>query len=224
MQSVEEWDQRLGWALELVSSDPARRKWARECLRASDVRRDRALADFNKVWQDEGSKGAEALSRWGAERDRRLPEAFWEYVPVDAYAHWGGLKYLLLYLEWESRYPDEWTAAAKSWGMKGTALQDLTMALPYLPDEVIDQLARLVCLAVRREHRCEDVRYAVLARAIGGARLRPLLAGLADDPVEIFRLRARYLVWLLDHPDLPMPKKSQWTAWLEDQGKHQARA
>jgi hypothetical protein len=68
------------------------------------------------------------------------------------------------------------------------------------------------------------VRYAVLARSIGGARLRPLLAGLADDPVEIFRLRARYLGWLLDHPDLPMPKKSQWTAWLEDQGKHQARA
>ena len=134
------------------------------------------------MWQDEGSAGAEALSRWGAERDG-FSGTFWEYVPPDAYAQWGGLKYLLLYLEWESRYPDEWMAAAKSWGMKGTALQDLTMALPYLPAEVIDQLARLVCLAVRREHRCEDVRYAVLARAIGGVRLRPLLAGPADDPV-----------------------------------------
>lgn len=122
--------------------------------------------------------------------------------------------------EWESRYPYEWMAAAKSWGMKGAALQDLTMALPYLPAEVIDQLARLVCLAVRREHRCEDVRYAVLARAIGGVRLRPLLAGPADDPIEIFRLRARYLLWLLDHPDLPKPKKSQWMAWLKDQGKY----
>jgi hypothetical protein len=35
-----------------------------------------ALADFNEVWQDEGLAGVEALFRWGAERDRRLPEAF----------------------------------------------------------------------------------------------------------------------------------------------------
>ncbi|MBB6345484.1 hypothetical protein ACWGH8_08575 [Nonomuraea muscovyensis] len=76
--------------------------------------------------------------------------------------------------------------------MKGGALHGLTMALPYLPAEVVDQLARLVCLAVRREHRCEDVRYAVLARRSAA--------------------------------HLPKPKKSQWTAWLKDQGKPQARA
>lgn len=202
----------------MISEDPARRSWAHGCLRGSDERRARALAEFNEVWLHEGSAGSEAVARWCAERYRRLPDALWEYVPVDSYAQWGGLKYLLLYLEWESRYPDEWMANAKSWGTKGGGLRDLTRALPYLPDEIVDRLARLVCLAVRREHRVEDVRYAILARAIGDGRLRPMLAEIAGDADEKIRLRARYLMWLLDHPELPTPKRGQWMAWLKGQG------
>ncbi|MEV4455336.1 hypothetical protein [Microbispora sp. NPDC049633] len=202
----------------MISEDPARRRRALQYLQGSDERRAKALAEFNEVWQHGESAGSEVLFRWCAERDRRLPDALWEYVPVESYAQWGGLKYLLLYLEWESRYPDEWMANAKSWGTKGGGLRDLTRALPYLPDEIVDQLARLVSLAVRREHRVEDMRYAILARAVGGGRLRPLLAEIAGDGHEKIRLRARYLLWLLDHPELPTPKSSQWVAWLKSQG------
>jgi hypothetical protein len=155
----------------------------------------------NEVWRDEGwSATDQAFGRYIAERRRTLPDALWECVPHDSYADWGGLKYVLLYLEWEARYPDEWTASAKSWGTKHTALRNLTMALPYLPAEAIDQLVGLIRRAVRREHRCEDAGYAVLAKAVGGLRLRRLLVEIADDPNEVFRLRARYLLWLLEHP------------------------
>lgn len=168
-----------------------------------------------------GEKGLsatdQAASRYIAERQMTLPDALWEFIPPWSYADWAGLKYVLLYLEWEAQYPDEWMASAKSWGTKHGLLHDLARAVPSLATEVIDQLVDLIGLAVRREHRCEDVGYAVLARAVGGSRLRRLLLELSDDPDEGFRSRARYLLWLLDHPEAPKPKVGQWKAWLRSQ-------
>ncbi|MFI6712966.1 hypothetical protein ACIBF7_41505 [Nonomuraea sp. NPDC050478] len=215
MESAEEWDRCLGWTFELISEDPVRRERARGRLRVTQDRRSKALYAFNEVWRDEGLSAADqAGGRYVAERRRTLPDALWEFIPAESYADWGGLKYVLLYLEWEARYPDEWMASAKSWGTKHGQLHDLARAVPYLATELIDQLVDLICLAVRREHRCEDEGYAVLARAVGGLRLRRLLLEIADDPDEGFRLRARYLLWLLDHPEAPKPKVSQWKAWL----------
>ncbi|MEU4540327.1 hypothetical protein AB0G15_36360 [Streptosporangium sp. NPDC023825] len=218
MESAEEWDRRLGWTFELISEDPVRRKWALRLVRVIQDRYGEELHAFNEVWRDEEWSAADQeVGRSIAEPQRTLLDALGEFIPAGSYADWAGLKYLLLYLEWESRYPDEWMASAKSWGLKHGKLHDLARAVPYLTAEVIDQLVDLICLAVRREHRCEDAGYAVLARAAGGLRLRRLLLEIADDPDEGFRLRARYLLWLLDHPEAPKPKVSQWKAWLRSQ-------
>ncbi|GAA0985150.1 hypothetical protein GCM10009555_060030 [Acrocarpospora macrocephala] len=223
MESAAEWDRCLGWTFELISEDPVRREQARGRLRVTQDRRSEALYAFNEVWRDEGLSAADqAGARYIAERRRTLPDALWEFIPAESYADWAGLKYVLLYLEWEARYPDEWMASAKGWGTKHDKLDDLARAVPHLATAVIDQLVDLISLAVRREHRCEDVGYAVLARAVGGSRLRRLLLEIADDPDEGFRLRARYLLWLLDHPEASKPKASQWKAWLRSQENESA--
>ena len=189
MESAEEWDRCLGWTFELISEDPVRREQARDRLRATQDCRSEALYAFNEVWRDKGLSAADqAGDRYNAERRKTLPDALWEFIPAHSYAGWAGLKYVLLYLEWEARYPDEWMTSAKNWGTKHGKLDDLARAVPYLASEVIDQLVDLICRAVRREHRCEDAGYAVLARAVGGLRLRRLLLEIADDPDEGFRL------------------------------------
>ncbi|MEV7907827.1 hypothetical protein, partial [Streptomyces anulatus] len=218
MESVEEWDRCLGWTFELISEDPVRREWALRLARVAQDLTGEELHAFNKVWRDEGWPTADQeVGRSIEELPGTLLDVLGGFRPAEAYADWAGLKYLLLYLEWESRYPEEWMASAKSWGLKHGQLDALARAVPYLATEVIDQLGDLICLAVRREHRCEDAGYAVLARAVGGLRLRRLLGEIVDDPDEGFRLRARYLLWLLDHPEAPKPKVSQWKTWLRSQ-------
>ncbi|MER5319220.1 hypothetical protein [Streptosporangium roseum] len=117
MESAEEWDRRLGWTFELISKDPVRRKWALRLVGVIQDRYGEALHAFNEVWRDEGWSAADqAVGRAVAEPQGTLLDALGVFIPAESYADWAGLKYLLLYLEWESRYPDEWMASAKSWG------------------------------------------------------------------------------------------------------------
>lgn len=212
MESAAEWDRRLGWSRELVADDVGRRERALGRLAVARGRRDRALRELNAAWREKGLSGAkEEQARYAEARREVFPDALWDFVPGGVES--GGLRYALLYLNWEARYPAEWTAAAKSWATKKALLWKLARAVPELSDAVIGELVELIRYAVCREHRCEDVGYALLARAVGEDRLRPVLAGLADDPVDTYRLRARYLLCLLDHPESPRPKAGQWRAW-----------
>ncbi len=210
-----EWDRRLGWTFDLIAGDSERRRRARRRLAAAQERRDQALRDLNEAWRAKGLPAAsEEQARYAEARRETYPDALWEFVPVDARSGRGGLRYAVLYLTWEARFPAEWTAAAKSWVTKRTLLWKLAGAVPHLPADVLDELVELVRHAACREHRCEDVGYALLARAMGEARLCPALTEIADHPDETPRLRARYLLWLLDHPGLPKPKANQWKSWL----------
>ncbi|MER5623479.1 hypothetical protein ABT061_20820 [Streptosporangium sp. NPDC002544] len=218
MESAEEWDRCLGWTFELISEDPVRREQARGLVGVVQDLYRVAPYTYTETERDEWFSAAnQAVVLYLAKGRGTLLDALGGFHPAESYAAWAGLKYVLLYLDWENRYPDEWMLSARSWGLKHNALDTLARALPYLSTEVIDQLVDLICRAVRREHRCEDAGYAVLARAVGGLQLRRLLLEIADDPDEGFRLRARYLLWLLDHPEAPKPKVSQWKAWLRSQ-------
>jgi hypothetical protein len=49
--------------------------------------------------------------------------------------------------------------------------------------------------------------------------LRARLDMEAGKGRELDRRRVRYLLWLLDHPEAPRPKKSQWVGWLLAHGQ-----
>jgi hypothetical protein len=218
MQVDDAWHDRLGWAFDLIAHDASERHRAH--ARLVETRRlcDEALDHYNQVfYEPDHPERRHRLATWLQARRDTLPDALWESIDPMSLAAWAGLPYALLYLRWEALFPDEWFAYAKGWGTKRGLLSLFTRASNDVPDTVVDQLIDLVVLAARREHRCKDVGYARLARALDRPQLRARLAAIADQPIEPARLRAGYLLWLLDLPDAPQPKKSQWLSWLSSQ-------
>lgn len=222
MRVNEAWHDRLGWAFDLIADDVSTRRRAHSRLLDTRLRCSEAQRRFNEVLRRPNHpKHAGRLAAYLRARDNTLPDALWDDVKPKTLAAWGGLPCALLYLRWEALFPDEWFEHAKSWGTKQSLLSLFTRGSDYVPETVADQLIDLVTMAVRREHRCEDVGYARLARALDRPKLRMSLASVSDLPTEPARSRARYLLWLLDHPGAPQPKKNQWLAWLGAQsGRH----
>jgi hypothetical protein len=122
--------------------------------------------------------------------------------------------YALLFLWWERQYPREWREAGSLgslWGTKARILASSTrdgVSESHQAD-VVD----LIVAAVAGPYRCEDWRYACLARRVGGPDLRDHLAAriTTDDPLP--RLRARFLLHVLDHPELTV-RSNTWQRWL----------
>ena len=218
MRTDDGWAERLGWAFDLISESLSDRRRAHARLLETQRRRSEALRHHNEIWgQYENPEWHVRANLYHEARAHTLPDALWEGITWDELAGWGGLPYALLYLKWESRYPDEWFTYGKSWGTKHWLLNDFAKAAHLLPAEVTRLLTDLILHAVHREHRCEDVGYARLARTLDGPELRERLAGPAADPDDTYRRRAQYLLWLLDHPEAPRPRKRQWLIWLASQ-------
>lgn len=213
------WSERLGWAFDLIDEDPDIRARAHERLKAVGERRSEALAAFNHTWMVAGRWNwtptvAAASDRYIAACRHVLPDALWENAFADELPAWPGLPYALLYLEWEIRFPDEWMAHGKGWGTKQGKLRKLGQAAARLPMFAIHKLIDLLGLVVQREHRIWDDEYARLARALPADLVRARLDPLAESADFTTRSRAGYLLWLLDNPQLPHPKPSQWRTWL----------
>lgn len=214
-----DWDARLSWAFDLIADDAHVRAWAHERLATAGQVRSEALHAFNHTWtvveQWMWTPRVKATNdRYIAARRLVLPDALWENVAREELAAWGGLPYALLYLEWEARFPDEWMAYGKSWGTKQRQLRQLTHSAATLPAWACGKLIDLTVLAVQREHRIWDGEYARLARILPPDLLHERLAPLIDAADLNTRWRAGYLLWLLDHSELPHPKSSQWRTWL----------
>lgn len=88
----------------------------------------------------------------------------------------------MLYLEWEAKYPEDWTHYAN--GTKA-------------------KLTDLVVSAVECPYRCEDRRYARLARAIDNDGLRARLGHAAQSNSPWARYQASFVLWLLTNPEAP---------------------
>jgi hypothetical protein len=220
----ESWDDRLEWTLDLVAEHPTIRQRAHVRLAEARRHRTEALRRYNEVWsKTEHPEYAVRLDAWADAQSRTLPDALWHIGP-DRGGEWHGLPYGLLYLQWESHYPDEWWAHAKHWGTKKGLLHKLTRHHHSLPPAAEPQLIDLIIEAVGRRYRCEDVGYARLARAVDAATLRTRLEMEAGRGREIDRRRVRYLLWLLDHPEAARPKKTQWNGWLLTHGQIDGQA
>ncbi|MFF8599172.1 hypothetical protein ACF065_14890 [Streptomyces sp. NPDC015232] len=122
--AADTWHARLGWAFDLVAEDPAARAAALAHLDAARRNARVARVRSNELWQLTLPLGPEERYREPAfERAREvyadmcgrsLPEALW----LGERDRGPDLPYALLFLEWEARFPREWTEHAKAWGSR----------------------------------------------------------------------------------------------------------
>nr|BFD80750.1 hypothetical protein StreXyl84_01510 [Streptomyces sp. Xyl84] len=215
------WAERLGWAFGLIAEDPAARDAA--LVRLAEARREvtDALARSRETWLLTRPLGADeqyrepaflqARRRHEEARRRSLPDGVWG-APVDGdLAAWPGLPYALLFLEWEARYPLEWTRHAKAWGTKQSLIREVARA--RRDEAVRAKLTDLVEIVVHRAYRCKDRAYVRVARAVDSADLRDRLDRAADSDSPWARCHAGYVLWLLDRPDLPNTRHV-WQTWV----------
>lgn len=140
-----------------------------------------------------------------------LPDGVWGGPEDGDLAAWPGLPYLLLFLEWEARYPLEWTHHAKEWGTKQSLIRAVARA--DQEEALGTKLTDLVEIVVHRAYRCKDREYVRVARAVDSAALRGRLDQAADSDSPWARCHAGYVLWLLDRPDLPNTRRV-WQTWV----------
>lgn len=79
-------------------------------------------------------------------------------------------------------------------------------------DPVRTKLTDLVEIAVQRPYRCKDREYVRIARAVDSQDLRGRLSTAAQTDNPWARRQAGYVLWLLDHPELPNTLHV-WRTW-----------
>ncbi|MFJ4186652.1 hypothetical protein [Kitasatospora sp. NPDC089509] len=154
---------------------------------------------------------AEANDLWRARQAHSFPDSLWGRPAAADLTDWPGLPYALLFLEWEARYPEEWTRCAKSWGTKQRLIRDLAAA--RLDVRTRAKLVELIGIVVARPYRCKDREFVRLARSVDGEDLRRGIAAAAASDSPWARIHAGYLEWMLDHPDTPNSRRV-WRTWL----------
>ncbi|MFF5228021.1 hypothetical protein [Dactylosporangium sp. NPDC000521] len=123
------------------------------------------------------------------------------------------------FLTLEAIDPQTWRAGPwpwSPWSLKEGVL--LTFMVLGAPPAVIRPLQDLITGAVGRPQRCKDHRYWELARTLDDPTLRARLADVATGREESTRLRARFLLWLLDHPQHRTDGRGWWR-WLRTEGR-----
>lgn len=187
---------RYDWVYELIDADPA--------VRASALARHNALLD---EWQGYGESSGTLLdlvtSFSGWWRASRQPDL---------------APYALLFLQWELRFPEEWRDSwcNSPWSAKEGVLKAFCGDGPT--PQTAAPLEDLVIGTVRRVQRCQDRWYWRLARVIDSPSLRARLVEAGHDDEERTRLRARYLLWLMDHPAANI-NSAGWRRWLRSEGR-----
>jgi hypothetical protein len=131
--------------------------------------------------------------------------------------------YGVLFLQWELLYPAEWRDGRiwSPWSVKEAILETFCARGPT--PETGPALADLLLAAVCRVQRCQDRWYWKLARRIGDPALRGRLAAAGDDATERTRLRARFVLWVMDHPQ-ETTGSAAWRRWLRSEGRPAAHA
>lgn len=126
--------------------------------------------------------------------------------------------FAVLFLQWERRHPQEWSEAGtwtwSHWGTKELLLRQLAQV--GVPGSVRDSMIGLVGAAVAGPYRCKDWLYAPLARSVDGDVLRERVERLLDDANPLPRLRARFLLHLLDQPTMAI-RRYTWHRWIAEQ-------
>ncbi|MEU3206129.1 hypothetical protein ABZ702_20095 [Streptomyces cyaneofuscatus] len=206
------WYERLGWTYGLIASDPAVRGVALARLADAESNTRDASDRYNRTWRRRYSPRRKAArGNYEEIRKHSLPDALWDRPAGPDIVAWPGLPYALLFLEWEARYPQEWTRHAKAWGTKQGLIRDVAVA--HHDETVRTKLADLIEVVVQRPYRCKDREYVRAARAVDGndLRIRLQTAARSDNPWA--QRHAGYVLWLLDRPEVPNTRHV-WRTWL----------
>ncbi|WP_053723333.1 hypothetical protein [Saccharothrix sp. NRRL B-16348] len=213
------------WVWGLVSSDDAVRRQALARHQASIKAAAEALRWSNDVWARAGTP-APSEPHLAAEMDQARAAFRHHYgqtimeltAPV-----WGDDRelrdrhapFVLLYLDWEGRYPDDWGAPASrlwsAWGRKAVLLRALDKR--GVPEAIRPGMTDLVADVVRRRYRCKDWLYARLVRHIADDRFDERMRALLVDDDPDVRLRAEFLLHVAAHPK-PYVRQTTWGRWL----------
>lgn len=211
------WSERLAWAYGLTAPDPAERAAALVRLASARSEVEAAVLRVQQAWHPtpclrlKARDWAAADKAYDEAASRSLPEALWSKPYSQEITTWPGLPFALLYLEWEVRYPREWTQHAKAWGTKQSLIRQLAAA--DHDHQVRARLIDLVGLVVQRSHRCKDREYVRVARAVDGDELRDRLCRAHRSENPTAQLHAGYVLWLLDRPEIPNTRHV-WRMWL----------
>ncbi|XHM67423.1 hypothetical protein ACE6JH_12430 [Streptomyces nigra] len=213
------WTERLAWAYGLIAPDSAERASALARLVRAREEAESARLRVNETWLPSPRLRVTARDRAAAQKayseaaSRCMPEALWSAPASGEINTWAGLPFAMLFLEWEARYPQEWTRHAKAWGTKQSLIRRLAIA--DHDGQVRTKLVDLVDLAVQRPYRCKDREYVRVARAVDGGELRGRLHRTYRSENPWAQLHAGYVLWLLDHPEVPNTRHV-WRTWLSD--------
>ena len=200
---------RYGWVHELVDDRPA--------VRARALARHRRLLGRARhhghggAWTGTLADPVRAFTSlvppsWSSAPGTHDPEGYARLAP-----------YGLLFLQWEQRFPEEWRSAGwpfSPWSEKEAVLHAFCVAEPTPLTR--PALEDLLIAAVRRTQRCQDRWYWSLARRIDTPGLRGRLAEAAAES-ETARLRAGFVLWLLDHPG-QATGSAAWLRWRRSHG------
>jgi hypothetical protein len=189
-----------GWVYELVDVRPG--------VRAAALDRHRSLMGGTVA---DGRSGTlvdlvSAITRYSYDADAVSPQTFERLAP-----------YGVLFLQWELRFPVEWRDGwpYSPWSAKEAVLNTFCVRGPT--PQTGPALADLLIAAVGRTQRCQDRWYCRLARRIETPQLRTRLAAAAAGASEQTQLRARFVLWVLDHPD-EGTGSAAWRRWLRSEG------
>jgi hypothetical protein len=188
--------------------------WMFDLISGDDVFRGRALTRHRALV----ASGRDASSHW-SDGDKTI------FAYNEAFLHarlWGDSFHpaywplVMLYLWWETRYPDEWRARELNtwspWTRKEGVLQQL--GRHGVPEGVSLEAVELILAAIQRPYRCKDWMYALLVRHVADEEFRDRTTALTDAHDPLVRLRAQYLLDLADRPDASITAMT-WRHWLE---------
>ncbi|HET9141842.1 hypothetical protein [Actinophytocola sp.] len=123
--------------------------------------------------------------------------------------------FTVLYLAWEARDPQDWGAShltlESPWTLKEAALR--VLARDGVSDGLRPRVTELLLAALYRPYRCKDWMYPKLVRHLDGDVLADRVAALLDVADPWVRLRARFVLHLVEHPELAVTRTA-WRRWL----------
>lgn len=217
------------WVFDLIAPDDRVRGRALARHRALVAGSLAGLHWVNRVWRQAGTF-APREAHMSAEMDQALAhhrrhsdqtifghlDAFLDLNPQDSAVRTVYWPFVALYLRWETRYPDEWRAKDSNlwspWGRKEVILRRLSR--DGLPDETRRDAADLIITAIQQPYRCKDWMYALLIRHVADAQFNDRVTALARTDQPLVRLRARFVLDLVDHPERTITRTT-FRRWLE---------
>ncbi|MDX8034214.1 hypothetical protein SK803_28695 [Lentzea sp. BCCO 10_0856] len=219
------------WVFDLIARDDLVRQRALRRHQELVARSLNALHWSNRVWMQAGTPApqqphlAAEMDQARADQRRHRGQTIFGYLdafldadPRDTATRAVYWPFVVPYLKWETRYPDEWRSPNSNlwspWTRKEVVLGELGRR--GVPEEMRPNAADLIITAIQRPYRCKDWMYALMVPHVADTEFHDRVTALtrAHDPFA--QLRAQFIIDLVRHPERKITRKT-WRRWLQRQ-------